>query len=603
MPNEIEIVVKGVDKSGPAKSAIDDIAAHAKRKGKEAGESLGDGIWKGADGRLRDARGRFVSTGASLGGSLMQGITGVVGKGGPQLTAALGAIGAAAAPALGAAVTAGVIGAVGAGGILGGLALLKNDARIKVVGQQLSENLLGGLRQSAEPLIAPLLDVMGQVEIRFARTIGSFDKIFANAAKGLDSFIGPALNGFENLIDAFGDLSPAIEPVMAAFGNLSETVLDAVASGLRSLSDNGTEAAAAIDAIGKTINLAADFAFGFINALTEVYGWSLRLRSALGDDGATEALREYSREADDAGESSDELGGSYSELADEAENLEEAILGAVEAERKQKDLNLSAAEANLAYRDTVKEVAEAIDKKTGVSRDEEEQILALARATNRQIESMEASKAPAEEVARLSADAEREFRKQAKAAGYSASEIDKMVRELLAVPAETTADMYLRGVNEAIADARRLKEYLRRIPDEDVRVAIRVTGASAARAAANIGKQYAQAHGGITGVNAGTAATGGARGDWTWVGEQGAELVKLPFGSTVYPAGQSKRMADQARGLDGGIAGATGGGIRAIEVRPAPGVRWDSMMRALIEGIQFMVRTEGRGDVNYLAGG
>lgn len=49
------------------------------------------------------------------------------------------------------------------------------------------------------------------------------------------------------------------------------------------------------------------------------------------------------------------------------------------------------------------------------------------------------------------------------------------------------------------------------------------------------------ATGGIIG-----AATGGARGGLTWVGEQGAELVRLPYGSTVYPAGQSRAMA--ARG-------------------------------------------------------
>lgn len=58
------------------------------------------------------------------------------------------------------------------------------------------------------------------------------------------------------------------------------------------------------------------------------------------------------------------------------------------------------------------------------------------------------------------------------------------------------------------------------------------------------------ASGGIVG-----AAAGGARGAWTWVGEQGRELVKLPYGSQVYPHGQSENMA-AAAAADRGSGGA-----------------------------------------------
>ncbi|MGW6747646.1 phage tail protein [Streptomyces sp. NPDC055006] len=52
-----------------------------------------------------------------------------------------------------------------------------------------------------------------------------------------------------------------------------------------------------------------------------------------------------------------------------------------------------------------------------------------------------------------------------------------------------------------------------------------------------------KATGGIIG-----AATGGARGGLTWVGEHGPELTRLPFGSRVYPAHTSRRMAADAAG-------------------------------------------------------
>ncbi|MFJ9037482.1 phage tail protein [Streptomyces sp. NPDC102406] len=44
------------------------------------------------------------------------------------------------------------------------------------------------------------------------------------------------------------------------------------------------------------------------------------------------------------------------------------------------------------------------------------------------------------------------------------------------------------------------------------------------------------------------AATGGARGGLTWVGEHGPELTRLPYGSRVYPAHTSRRMAGEAAG-------------------------------------------------------
>lgn len=52
-----------------------------------------------------------------------------------------------------------------------------------------------------------------------------------------------------------------------------------------------------------------------------------------------------------------------------------------------------------------------------------------------------------------------------------------------------------------------------------------------------------KASGGIVG---GSAATGGARGSWTLVGEHEPELVRLPFGSRVYSGPDTRRMRQQA---------------------------------------------------------
>lgn len=89
---------------------------------------------------------------------------------------------------------------------------------------------------------------------------------------------------------------------------------------------------------------------------------------------------------------------------------------------------------------------------------------------------------------------------------------------------------------------------LREIDNEDPTITIRfrVLGQAAARAAvrtAQLLDGMGYAHGGVRG-----AFDGGARSGLTWVGEQGPELVKLPAGSQVHTAGDSRRLAGQSGG-------------------------------------------------------
>jgi len=102
------------------------------------------------------------------------------------------------------------------------------------------------------------------------------------------------------------------------------------------------------------------------------------------------------------------------------------------------------------------------------------------------------------------------------------------------------------------------------------------------------GDQYAHggyAHGGIIG-----AAGGGPRSGFTWVGEQGPELVRLPYGSSVIPAGQSAAMA--------GAAAAGGGAARVQLEINSGGSRLDDL---LLEVLRNAVRIRG-GDVQKVLG-
>jgi phage-related minor tail protein len=90
------------------------------------------------------------------------------------------------------------------------------------------------------------------------------------------------------------------------------------------------------------------------------------------------------------------------------------------------------------------------------------------------------------------------------------------------------------------------------------------------------------AHGGVVG-----AATGGVHGGLRLVGEQGPELVTLPYGSTVHPAGATRNML-----ADGG----GGGGVVDINVNLS------GAETALLSWIRKTVRIEGAGDVQVAFG-
>ncbi|GAA1749386.1 hypothetical protein [Nonomuraea bangladeshensis] len=94
----------------------------------------------------------------------------------------------------------------------------------------------------------------------------------------------------------------------------------------------------------------------------------------------------------------------------------------------------------------------------------------------------------------------------------------------------------------AVAQA---KSALASIPNKTVTVTVRTVGDTSIYRAGNVSAST-RARGGIIG-----AAGGGPRSNMTLVGEQGPELVRLPFGSTVIPAGQSKQMLNQGGGGGG----------------------------------------------------
>jgi hypothetical protein len=126
--------------------------------------------------------------------------------------------------------------------------------------------------------------------------------------------------------------------------------------------------------------------------------------------------------------------------------------------------------------------------------------------------------------------------------GLTKGQIDDLIGKYRGVPANVDTDIATKGLTKAIEDLTSLIRLINGIPDHTVHIDTIYTSYN--RPGTRAGSQgSAFAHGGIVG-----AAGGGARGGLTLVGEQGPELVRLPFGSTVHSNPDSEQMATAMAG-------------------------------------------------------
>jgi hypothetical protein len=154
-----------------------------------------------------------------------------------------------------------------------------------------------------------------------------------------------------------------------------------------------------------------------------------------------------------------------------------------------------------------------------------------------------------------------QLRRVLERAGLSRAEIDRLIRTYARVPKNVTTNV---TVNDRASGA--LRSIIRLRDEAGRAVAIQV-GIGA-------GRVIGEAHGGIIG-----AATGGVHGGLRMVGEAGRELVRLPYGSTVVPHGQTEAM----------MGGSGGGGEMHIHLR----IGDEELGEVILDPLRKVVRHRG----------
>ncbi|HEX5543677.1 MAG TPA: hypothetical protein VFX60_19340 [Micromonospora sp.] len=174
---------------------------------------------------------------------------------------------------LGTAAAGAIIGGTAGLGIAGGLKIAANDPKVKADAADLASKIGAQLQTAAQPFVPAVRKVLAEAGRDFAGWNDELSGIFASSSR----FLLPLEKGLAGLGD---EVLPAIQDLLAtAAPEVIDTLAaalpqlgDAIGDVLDSLSDNGPEAAMALQNMVNIVDAAVRTAGGVINFLTELYG-------------------------------------------------------------------------------------------------------------------------------------------------------------------------------------------------------------------------------------------------------------------------------------------------------------------------------------------
>lgn len=271
------------------------------------------GLVRGADGRLRDLRGRFVREGdrsgrslgsrivrgigrgiAGLGHILMNGIGGALSMAGRSIgsnpvigTIALmlaTAIGGALAPLLGAIISGMVVSVTGLGVIGLGAMILKDEPAVKKAAKRLKDTVKSTLKDAAQPLIPAFktaLDKVGGMikglKTHFASMFGAMSMNVPILTKGVNHAMSEIVQGIEDMLTGSQDTFRGFSAFIGKIG-------EGLGAFFRILGKNPADQKVALEDLGSFIKRLIIETALFINFLTSMYtrvrGWVVNVINA-----------------------------------------------------------------------------------------------------------------------------------------------------------------------------------------------------------------------------------------------------------------------------------------------------------------------------------
>lgn len=464
-----------------------------------------------------------------------------------QVKAALlagGIAGAAAAgPFVGAAFAGGILTALGTAGIGAGVAASLDDPAV------------AGQLQQLKASFTTLTDGIGSDfadETRYAISILDTEldrlspQIRAALAPAAD-LLKPLAMGFAGFVE---EMLPGLKDGIAAAGPVFDVIAEElpylgmeIGDLFRTMGEHSDEAAAAIQTIFIVTEQTVRSVGTFVDFLADGYVASLKIAQVLATVGDVVVpdwlgggfLGNLRNDLALVGETATGAGSGVADAFNEVGERITGVSGVTEAyTSRQRVLNgtmqegiaaagglaqalellnggkVNAQKAEIAYQEaidnvsaSIKENGRSLDEGTSKGRANQQALLAVADATTRKAQAAYDAAAASGTTADADAAATRvleqgrtQLVKNYRQLDNNKSRAEAYANSILGIPGEKNTRIRLQ-TEDARAKAEALRRYLANIPDQDVNIVVRMTGASPSRARANIAKAYANADGGV----------------------------------------------------------------------------------------------------------
>lgn len=413
----------------------------------------------------------------------------------PQALGAGVALAAVLSLPVAAALSGAVLGGVGIGGIVGGVALVKDDPRIATALTGIKQQASVILRDAAQPLVPSVERAVDKAKFKIDELKPAFKNIFSVSGILVDPLVDGALKGIKSAIQGASNAISAARPVVQALGQAFADTGKTLGDFLTSIAKDGPAAADAIRNLSEVINFTLGSALDSVHKLTA--GWGLLRQSWAMLHGDTKTMAQYVVDTASAASAQEDAAKAAAEneralsgttlamqrYRDEAAGATKATKGQADslrdlyaASRLVNDQQLTLAESTLAYRSAVDQAKTAVDRKKKVSDAEQGSLLALARSTNTLTGSMEKSGATTKELTKHSNDSRAAFIALAEKMGYTRDQARDLAKKYLAVPENVKTNVAAPGLAKAKSDAAAFLTYANDLNGMRIRVSVETSG-------------------------------------------------------------------------------------------------------------------------------
>lgn len=523
----------------------------------------------------------LVKEGAEAGGFLSRGIGKAIAEN-PYMTAGISAAVIAGAPFIGAVIAGAVVGAAGAGGIVGGIAIAKNDARVKSAWTDFAGNAKSVLQNAAAPFVPAVVKAVDLAGDEFDKLTPTIRSVFTDSARYLEPLTRGVMGFIDRMAPGFAKAVAAASPIFTMLQNKLPEIGEEIGNLFDSLSDNANGGAQALGTVINVLDSSLGALTFSINALAE--GWDFLDRigglNFLKLIGVVDQVPPSMNAAQVAAKGFNEQTKATEAAAKAATDK---IDGLIKAMDEFADTNISVYDAETNARSAIDEATKSLKKNgethslaSSKGRANRDTIVSLANSFNTVTTANDKANTSAKQASSTYDRQRASFIRAAEAAHYTSAQANDLADKMLKLPKNKIINI---SSNAAAAkhNIDTVAAALNRIP-RNVRIAMSVTGnKSVSASAAALRKQEARAGGGPV-----------QRDQPYLVGEEGPELIVPQTDGTVL-------TASMTRGVMGGIQP---GGRTVGSASPSMGAGARQRVeltvngpRAVAELIRYLVRT------------